>query len=270
MVEALRAIAREELSYLAAELPSAPPAPAVSSPGEDDLFMKAFQLAPMSGDYVEFGVFKGASLIRAYRAAFGWVHQLCHGRADHLVDEPAELRRRVESLWSARRFFGFDSFEGMPEPAGVDRARVIWRKGTFASPLEELQRRLAEAGVPREKVVTVKGFFSDSLTEANRVRLGIERIAVAHIDSDLCESARLALAFITPALQNGTVIIFDEWFAYRGHPLMGEQLAFREWQEAHPDWLVTEYQCAGVTSKAFLVNRRERPVFRDRLAEIVE
>jgi hypothetical protein len=210
-------------------------------------------------------------MARAYRTCSTWIQQLLSGRADHLVEDPAALRERIARLWAERRFIGFDSFEGMPEPQGVDRERIIWRKGTFATPLEEFQRRLDEAGVPREKVVAVKGFFADTLTAATRERLGIRRIAVAHVDSDLYESAALALAFVTPALQNGTVIVFDEWFAYRGHPHQGEQRAFAEWQAANPDWLVTEYQCAGTTSKTFIVNHAtHRTPFADRLAEITE
>lgn len=137
--------------------------------------------------------------------------------------------------------------------------------------MAEFHATLAAAGVPRDRVATVKGYFADTLNSTTRLELGIERVAVAHIDSDLCESARLALEFITPALQNGTVIVFDEWFAYRGYPDQGEQRAFREWQAANPDWVVTEYLCANVLAKSFVVNHRTRKTqFRDRLAELTE
>lgn len=238
---------------------------------EDDIFTKVFQIAPLTGDYVEFGVFRGASFVRAYNAARAWSELLVSGRADHLVDDREALYKRVRALWNHRRFYGFDSFEGMPEPEGVDRERVIWQAGTFAAPRETFFGALDRGGVPREKVTAVAGFFSDTLTDARRVELGIERIAVAHIDSDLYASAQLALAFITPALQNGTVIVFDEWYAYRGHPQMGEQRAFSEWLAAHPDWTATEYHTAGVTSKSFILNHRTaRTPFVDRLAEILE
>lgn len=238
---------------------------------EPDIFEKLFTLAPLRGDYVEFGVFQGHSMVRAYRAAEAWTRQLLNGRADHLVDDKAALRERVQALWAERRFIGFDSFEGMPEPTGVDRERVIWKPGTFEIAPEEFFRRVEGAGVPDEKLLAVKGFFHETLVPEMREHIGLDRVAVVHIDSDLYESARLALEFVTPALQNGTAILFDEWFAYRGHPDQGEQLAFREWQAAHPEWLVTEYQCAGVTSKAFLVNHAtNRPQWRDALAELLE
>ena len=255
--QALTSIVREELSQVASE--------------SGDLFSHVFEIAPLSGDYVEFGVFRGASLTKAFFACRDWIRRLEAGRIDHLVDDPGLARARVAQLWQQRRFFAFDSFEGMPEPEGVDRERVVWQKGTFASPLETFYQRLADARVDVDKVVAVKGFFADTLTEHGRRELGIDKVAVAHIDSDLYESAKLALAFITPALQNGTVIVFDEWFAYRGHPLQGEQRAFGEWQRDNPDWLVTDYHTAGVASKAFIVNHRTRRTeFRDRLAEITE
>ena len=255
--QALTSIVREELGQ--------------TPPQGDDFFSQIFEMAPLSGDYVEFGVFRGASLTKAFFACRDWVRRLESGRIDHLVSDPRQVRERVTQLWQKRRFWGFDSFEGMPEPEGVDRERVVWQKGTFASPLDTLWQKLADAGVDLDKVVAIKGFFADALTESRRRELGIEKVAVAHVDSDLYESAKLALAFVTPALQNGTVIVFEEWFAYRGHPLQGEQRAFGEWRAENVDWLVTDYHSAGVAAKAFIVNHRSRRTeFRDRLAEITE
>jgi hypothetical protein len=231
---------------------------------------KIFEIAPLSGDYVEFGVYKGGSMIAAHVAAKNWVDRLLNGRADHLVSDCEALHQRVRKLWDERRFVGFDSFEGMPESKGVDSQRVIWPKGTFNCSVEEVKNRLVNEGISDKHLILVKGFFNETLTEITRTSINLKKIAVAHIDSDLYESALLALNFITPMLQNGTVIIFDEWFAYRGHPLMGEQKAFREWQTNHSDWLITEYATHGPYAKSFIVNRREIPQFSDHLAEILE
>jgi hypothetical protein len=227
-------------------------------PSEYKMFWtKVFEIAPLAGDYVEFGVYKGRSLIAAHAAAQNWVNRLLNGRADHLVKDRGAFYQRVHKLWAERKFFGFDSFEGMPESKGVDSQRIIWQKGTFSHPIDAVHNSLTAAGIPANQIKLVKGFFSETLTDASRLELGLKKIAVAHIDSDLYESAVLALNFITPMLQNGTVIVFDDWFAYRGHPLMGEQRAFREWQEKNTEWLITEYASHGPYAKAFIVNNHE-------------
>lgn len=156
------------------------------------------------------------------------------------------------------RFFGFDSFEGFPEQVGIDTKSKHFPKGTYVCSLESFFANIEGAGVHSSKVVPVKGYFQDTLNEETRHRLGIERISVAHIDSDLYESARLALDFIAPALMDGSVIVFDEWFQYRGNPERGEHLAFTEWMARHPEFVVSEYQRGGLWNNSFIVNIAER------------
>ena len=68
--------------------------------------------------------------------------------------------------------------------------------------------------------------------------------------------ARLALNFITPALHDGSIIIFDDWYQFHRNPNLGGQRAFYEWQGYHPDWLVTEFQKEGPFRVSFVLNRR--------------
>lgn len=50
------------------------------------------------------------------------------------------------------------------------------------------------------------------MTEENRKSLGIERARVVHLDCDMLISTKLALDFLSPALQSGTVLLFDDFF----------------------------------------------------------
>jgi hypothetical protein len=59
----------------------------------------------------------------------------------------------------------------------------------------------------------------------------MRKASIIWIDGDLYSSARDVLKFIQNFLQNGTIIIFDDWFSYRGSPALGEQRAFYEWIE---------------------------------------
>lgn len=198
-----------------------------------EVFEQAFShltaQAGQPGDYLEFGVARGTSLISAF-----------------------EIARRLDL--EDMRFFAFDSFEGLPASEGR------FAKGTMAYGLPYFQRFCAKAGVDLDRVVPVAGFFDVTLTEATRDRCLLTRgCHLVHIDCDLYVSAVRVLDFVEPLLAPGSVMIFDDWFSFedqddpRQH---GEQRAFHEWPAARdfvplaetPDW-----------NMAFVRTRRSDP-----------
>jgi predicted O-methyltransferase YrrM len=158
------------------------------------------------GDYLEFGVYQGNSLIcmsRAVEAA--GVHHV--------------------------RLFGFDSFEGLPDSAGFDK---VWSKGQFRSELDFTRALLDEAGVDWDRVELVKGFYDQVLDDELAKRVELHKASVVMIDCDLYTSTRDALEFCEPRLADHAVILFDDWFSTdEDH---GEQLAFREFLDRHPGY----------------------------------
>jgi hypothetical protein len=216
---------------------------------------KAFDVAP-AGDYLEFGVFQGASFATAYWAAHDRFQELSSGAWDHSFADRDSATASIRREWDEQRFFAFDSFEGMPRPSGLDARVETFPEGTYACSEAQFLANVARAGVPRDKVVCVKGFFDDTLTDETARRIGLRRAAVVNIDSDLYESARAALAFVTPFLRDGSVILFDEWFQFHGNPALGEQRAFAEWRAAHPEWIATEFQKQGAFLNSFLLHRK--------------
>jgi hypothetical protein len=138
------------------------------------------------------------------------------------------------------RFFGFDSFEGLPEPTGIDRefeSKSVehWEKGMYACTLDDVVGRLERSGVDMSKVRLIKGFFDRSLRPELIAQYGMAKAAVILIDSDLYESARCALEFVKPLIADGTIIIFDEWNAYAKNDEKGERKAFCEFLAANPE-----------------------------------
>lgn len=112
-----------------------------------------------------------------------------------------------------RRVHGFDSFEGLAE----DWAGAACPKGTFD-----------RGGVmpPVEANVTlVKGWFDATLP--GFLAAHPEPFAFVHVDCDTYPAAKIALSAIAPRLTAGTVIVFDEYFGYRGWR-EGEHKAWRE------------------------------------------
>jgi hypothetical protein len=139
----------------------------------DELFRLAHEAGPSADPitYLEFGVFTGESMRK-------WTH----------------LSKNADS-----RFYGFDSFEGLPEtwnsekPQGcfnvggkfpqIDDQRVIWKKGWF------------EASVP---------IFAKDFEAQTRL--------IIHLDADLYSSTMIVLVQLDRFIKKGTVLIFDEFY----------------------------------------------------------
>lgn len=137
----------------------------------DYLFSAFIREAPL--DYLEFGVFRGDSL-------FHW----------------SRLSRNPAS-----RFFGFDTFTGLPEPwqAGLR----TWEKGHFD----------AQGQIPPtddRRIQFLKGTFQETLPgflAAFRPQPNL----VVHCDADLFTSTLYVLARLDPVLAPGTILIFDNF-----------------------------------------------------------
>lgn len=120
-------------------------------------------------------------------------------------------------------FYAFDSFEGMPEPVGIDKQK-IWRKGMNCTSLETF-KKVCKRDLHR--ITPVKGFFSDSLPSYQWNPK--HRIACAYIDVDYYSSTKEVLAFITDKLQHGSIIALDDWNCYYADPQRGMRKALAEW-----------------------------------------
>jgi hypothetical protein len=81
-------------------------------------------------------------------------------------------------------------------------------------------------------------------------------IALVHFDCDLYESTRDALALTAPALQDGAMLMFDDWFHYRGNPHKGQARAFAEFLDQHPQWVSVPYRSYSTFCQAFILSCR--------------
>lgn len=175
---------------------------------------KAFYFAfleHIEGDYLEFGTFEGTSLIAAFESDLNF----------RTPDTPS------------RTFWGFDSFEGFKYFNEQDR-HPFFKEGEFAGSYQQTQQRLEKHIKARAKWNLVKGYFENTIQVKTASDFGIDKISVAFIDCDLGTPAMLALNFIQPALQNGTILILDDYFAYQGSLRTGVAGAFQQFQSDHP------------------------------------
>ncbi len=225
-------------------------------PPTSTIIYKAAEIASserIQGDYLEFGVFRGSTLIQAF-------HTIRRSYLDRAADRTsihsAEFRQSVRGLWNGMRFFAFDSFRGLPPLTGADLDTRDFVEGKFACSAEDFLARAATHGVDLSKVVPVPGWFADTCREETIRLHAMRAAALVHIDCDLYESTRVVLQFIEPLLVDGTIIIFDDWYAFRGNPALGEQRAFHEWAPTQPHLTFTEFQKEGPWRNSFIVNVR--------------
>ena len=191
-------------------------------------FEKAFETVAASGtegDYLEFGVYQGSSFIMAFQLA---------------------RRYRLNTM----RFFAFDSFEGLPASEGA-----AFRKGDYMCSRESFTRIVKKGGVELERVGIVEGFYSHSLTDTVKQDHNLRKVAIVNVDCDLYSSTKEVLRFVEDLIQPGSIIIFDDWYAFEdtSHSsethLYGERRAFQEWPGSN--WFEELYD--SINGKAFLM-----------------
>ena len=79
------------------------------------------------------------------------------------------------------------------------------------------------------------GWVEDTIGGKTAPEIGAPLVAIAFIDVDLGEPTRVALDFLKPALQVGSIIVFDDYLAYRGSLEKGVAGAFKDFQERNPE-----------------------------------
>jgi hypothetical protein len=196
------------------------------------------------GDYLEFGVLAGTSFANCYRY---------HKR---FTEGYRQRNKLGDAPWIKRRFFAFDSFEGLP-PVEQSQLPMHWRgKGAMSYRQADFTANIQRAGVDLNDVVVVPGFYDQTLTDELRRKHSLTSAAIVNVDCDLYESTVPVLNFIRPILADGCVVSFDDWFYYKGHPARGERGAFESWLRQNPEIIASEL-CSKYPAKAFILNLRD-------------
>lgn len=163
--------------------------------------------------------------------------------------------RIMAPLFPEMRFVALDSFEGLPEPKGIDAKNSYssgFFKGQFACDVNQFPKNLTDSGVDLSRVTTVRGWFDESLQASNSQSSSIGKVAAAWIDCDLYKSQLLVLD-LPERLSVGTVLLFDDWRCYRNLADFGQQRACREWLERNPQIKLNEFVDFGFHGQAFTV-----------------
>tara|TARA_B100000686_G_C16799012_1_gene984502 strand:+ start:2491 stop:3201 length:711 start_codon:yes stop_codon:yes gene_type:complete len=162
----------------------------------------------IEGDYIEFGVFTGSSFCHSIRC----------------VKNLANINSKILST----KFYGFDSFEGFGELVEEDN-HPFYKDTNFEASYDKVNNRVKKVAKGIDYSL-IKGFFSETLKQGAK-SYDIEKTRIIFIDSDTYSSAIDALLFVLPTVQEGTYIILDDYFSYRGSLKHGVAKAFKEFSE---------------------------------------
>ena len=104
-----------------------------------------------------------------------------------------------------RTLWGFDSFEGFPEPSAEDTSPRNPKKGEWKmitrSEVYDILKRLRITA----PVHVTQGYFEDTLRDVK-----VPPIALLHLDVDLYKSYKTCLEKLFPLVIQGGVVLFDE------------------------------------------------------------
>jgi len=110
-----------------------------------------------------------------------------------------------------RKIFGFDSFEGMPEPSSIDGPSSSGWRGQLLVSLDEAEKNLSVIGATN--VNLVKGLFDKTLP-AYKKNLG--KIAILRLDGDWYESTMTCLNELYDLVEPGGYVIIDDYGHWAG------------------------------------------------------
>jgi hypothetical protein len=160
----------------------------------------------LSGHVMEFGVYRGTTLKII---------------SDHFPNQ---------TVW------GFDSFEGLPEPWFMQSLQSGPRHPAGRFALDQQELSLVVDQFANRNVKLIPGWFNQSIVPWLNNNPGV--ISFLHIDCDLYSSTLDILNLLNDRIVPGTVIVFDEmypWNDYDQYDLweQGEFRALGEWIVVH-------------------------------------
>ncbi len=221
------------------------PYPVTHNIEKTNAIRKAFwhlNLEKLSGDYFEFGVAFGNSLRSAQLAS------------------KKSIAPRLGVNSQPREFFAFDTFEAFTS-SDKDDNHATWTGEKFSFPFETVKARFRK----NPEVKLFKGdvsdlghdslFFKKVMGEIGSNR----KVAIAMFDMDLKGPTASALRFLEPMLQNGSILIFDEFYAFGGAEELGESGALREFLVSNQNVSLREFASYGDGGRIFQVQLRESP-----------
>ncbi len=147
---------------------------------------------------------------------------------------------------------GVDTFEGFPDTDGPEKSNdfnKIELKSRYAS-LSEITKKLKKYKYLKLIAINLEtdDFKIDDTILKNK------KIGIVHFDLDYSLPTTKALDAVQNYFQIGTLLLFDNYYFFRGSSKLGEQLSISEFKKTHPNLILTNYFQYGWHGQAFIVS----------------
>jgi len=174
----------------------------------------------IEGDYIEFGVYQGGTFVESWRQWFSYKKWV-----DKQLKSSEKWRNEAWNEYSHNepKFYGIDSFSGIPKNNESD---THFLEGTYSADRELVYNKCIKEGMDKDRFELVQSFYSD-LTIENLPK----KASVIHIDSDIYQSAIEALRLCRSSIQQGTVVLFDDYNCFSASNNQGERRAIKEFSK---------------------------------------
>jgi hypothetical protein len=175
----------------------------------------ALQKVKLTGHVMEFGVYQGITL------------------------------KIISDYFSNQTVWGFDSFEGLPEPWFMKSSQSGPRHPTGKFALDKEELLLVTNQFAERNVKLIPGWFNQSIVPWLTHNPG--PVSFLHIDCDLYSSTIDVLNLLNDRIVPGTVIVFDEMYPWNNFDqydlwVQGEFRALGEWINNHQRTFCTLYR----------------------------
>lgn len=184
------------------------------------------------GDYLEFGVFTGSSFNFAMK-----------------IDKKMQriFKRKIDT-----NFIGFDSFDGFGDIKPIDENPSF--KSNFFKVNKKKVIKNIEKNSTNQKFRLIEGFYQQTIKNKSANDYNINKSRIIMIDCDLKESTILALDFAKATLQEGSIILFDDFNYFKGNKIKGEYGAFDDFKNRNPNIEFRRVFDYGYSGRAFIVS----------------
>lgn len=195
------------------------------------------------GDVMEFGVLAGWSariFAETMRDLMVMGNLRLYDSFDGLPDYDSEIDQKSfeisgRNLWSDKMQFSQDFIS--QEPGSFD---------------VQIRNNLSYI-IRRERIIIHRGFYKNTLKEPITAKA-----ALIHIDCDLYQSTSEVLwgLFEHGCIQDGCVVMFDDWNCNKANPNFGEKRAFQEFLEKQKRFTASQFFTYGFNGAAFILHER--------------
>ena len=199
------------------------------------------------GDYVEFGVYKGDTLVQSvkqYKQYKSWLNDQKRSNEKWRVGIAlkSDLNNQIY-------FHGLDTFEGMPEN---NERNFIYNKGSFISSYEETQKKMLSL---KEKIFLYEGVFKNQKKHLVN-NLKNRKVSIVNIDCDIYSSTIDSLEIINEYMQIGSIILFDDYNGFNANNEEGQRKALSEFK-MKTNWVIEPFFTYMYSGQSFIICGRK-------------